>query len=101
MGQGCAQTEAHQGQQCRIALAARQEVMETFPVQIADMDAEFAAAVADAVPQYQRAAQLTVGPAQPVLLFHVDLHPAFDAFLDRSEERRVGKECISRWSAYD
>ena len=28
------------------------------------------------------------------------LHPGNSAFLSRSEERRVGKECRSRWSPY-
>ena len=30
----------------------------------------------------------------------VQIHYALDAALDRSEERRVGKECRSRWSPY-
>src|SRR5256886_17549103 len=30
----------------------------------------------------------------------VELHPALDDTLQRSEERRVGKECRSRWSPY-
>src|SRR5256885_16840201 len=29
-----------------------------------------------------------------------DLYAAIDAVADRSEERRVGKECRSRWSPY-
>ena len=29
-----------------------------------------------------------------------ELHPALDDTLQRSEERRVGKECRSRWSPY-
>ena len=28
------------------------------------------------------------------------VHPWFDAVTTRSEERRVGKECRSRWSPY-
>ena len=29
-----------------------------------------------------------------------ELGPLFDITFDRSEERRVGKECRSRWSPY-
>src|SRR5688572_26179697 len=42
--------------------------------------------------------------ARPTHAFH-DLSPGLDfetrLFAKRSEERRVGKECRSRWSAYD
>jgi len=31
---------------------------------------------------------------------HPDTLAALDRLLDRSEERRVGKECRSRWSPY-
>src|SRR2546429_7062387 len=35
-----------------------------------------------------------------VLIFLGAARPAFLAFAERSEERRVGKECRSRWSPY-
>ena len=31
---------------------------------------------------------------------HVAIHPFYQALALRSEERRVGKECRSRWSPY-
>ena len=33
-----------------------------------------------------------------VLQIHAEIRP--DIFIPRSEERRVGKECRSRWSPY-
>src|SRR2546422_9061458 len=45
-------------------------------------------------------AQLGVGAAQLRLGVHHDRPVPRHGLLDRSEERRVGKECRSRWSPY-
>src|SRR2546425_8788634 len=62
------------------------------------------------VPANQHAADILLGlrfkldlfvNARPVELFHDRLTPLRDRTeKDRSEERRVGKECRSRWSPY-
>ena len=43
--------------------------------------------------------QLKWHEAEMGAVFHYDLH-VFDGIRYRSEERRVGKECRSRWSPY-
>ena len=40
------------------------------------------------------------GNNQVVALDHIDLSVQKGEFVARSEERRVGKECRSRWSPY-
>src|SRR3712207_8626776 len=44
--------------------------------------------------------QLIVGLYVVFLLFPLEFEPGFGPFPVRSEERRVGKECRSRWSPY-
>ena len=43
---------------------------------------------------------LNVTAGQPTLYFFVARKAEADLVVDRSEERRVGKECRSRWSPY-
>src|SRR5436853_6941667 len=47
-----------------------------------------------------RASQLTVAHLVPEIAGQLDLLAAVNAGQQRSEERRVGKECRSRWSPY-
>lgn len=56
--------------------------MEAIPVQLADMDAEFAAAVADPLAEYQAFTQLAVGQPEAVALLVQDFHLALQALLD-------------------
>ena len=35
-----------------------------------------------------------------MLATHLNAEEKYEAYRDRSEERRVGKECRSRWSPY-
>src|SRR3712207_2153662 len=47
-----------------------------------------------------RAIRLAEVAGAPILVVHVSCAPALEAIHLRSEERRVGKECRSRWSPY-
>src|SRR2546429_82814 len=60
----------------------------------------------EAIKHFTRATQLDVGLAQPYLGLGIALNgagkfpEAISSLRKRSEERRVGKECRSRWSPY-
>ena len=56
-----------------------------------------------ALPIYHVIDILRVMPGNQILLDHFlggAIEAEADAICDRSEERRVGKECRSRWSPY-
>ena len=52
------------------------------------------------LPKTISAEELLSTPLPPVKWIIPDLLPAGLALFARSEERRVGKECRSRWSPY-
>lgn len=81
------QGESHQRAQRLIALANRQKFVKALLVQVADVNAEFAAAVANPFPQHQAVTELVIAQAQGIALLRRDNDPALDALLNR--QRRV------------
>ena len=79
--------------------AERDDAIFAFCRDIVDATAEFACAFK---PQIAYFAAHNGGEAQlQRLIAHINgAHPDVPVILDRSEERRVGKECRSRWSPY-
>src|SRR5471030_919687 len=76
------QSEPHQRTQRLVTETDWQELMKPLPVQFANVDTEFAAAVAYAFPQHHAFTKHSVGKTQTVALLVKDLDTPFDALLN-------------------